>query len=182
MHDPYRNEAWRTTSMMPSTGMVLSSKIWDLLSESWRLSSTMSTGTSTSSAVTMKPYSTSRWSWRWRLEHIMESWMERKADSTLQRKAHFQSVYYRGTQVSSSFLKSLKFLESLPSFSFCDPRLISQIITMFFYTAGSPVVLQSLRDELIPHLSHLDHKAVHRLKVLFPSTEYSSQMIWLYCE
>lgn len=175
MHDPCRNEAWRMPSMMPSTGMTLSSKIWDLLSESWRLSSTTSTGTSSSSAVTMKPYSTTRWSWRWRLEHIMESLMERKADSTLQRKAHFQSAYY--TQASSSFLKSLTFLETLPSFGFCDPRLISQIITTFFYTAGSLVVLQSLRDELISHLPHLDHKAVHRLKVRFPFAEYSSQKI-----
>lgn len=127
MHDPCRNEAWRMLSTTPSTGMTLSSKTWALLSESWRLNSTMSAATSSSSAVTMKPYSTIRWSWRLRSEHIMESWTERKADSTLQRKACFQSAYNRRTRLKKSRLKSLNFLESLPRFSVHDPRPISQI-------------------------------------------------------
>lgn len=121
MHDPYRNEAWRMLSTTPSTGMTLSSEIWAPLSESWRLNSTTSAGTSSSSVVTMKPYSTIRWSWRRRSEHITESWMERKADSTPQRKACFQSAYYcRLNLLPCSFRN---FLERFPRFSFCDPRI-----------------------------------------------------------
>lgn len=74
-HASSRNVAWRTPSMMPSTGMTLSCRIWALLSGILRPNSPTSMEISSSNGRTTKLCSIQRWNWSWRLERIMASWM-----------------------------------------------------------------------------------------------------------